>query len=173
MKKKLLLSIVFLMMSGLSIWGLDVVEKKPFKFSTSISSLFAFGDLNFSCEKYLGRTVSVVAAAHYIPQDSGSDEAKNLFKHPDYRGTLGLRSYLFFFEEQDSRPFGTFISLNAGVNGMSNGLVPSMELWAGSSNKLSEALFSELGVGVGRLLKKGNEIGDLAPLASFSLGFLF
>ena len=152
----------------------DSEEGVPLKVKTSATNLFILGDANIGVEKYYGKTLSMISTIHYIPNyKDESNEDTYLFKHPDYRVTFGVRAYFPNWSKvQPETGFGKFFSLDMGLNGVDDKIIPSMELWVGNSKKISPVIYSEFAFGIGRLFEK-NSLGDVSPLVSLSLGYLF
>ena len=128
----------------------------PLKVKTSVTNLFVLGDANVGIEKYWGKTLSIISTFHYIPTYKEEREQDSyLFKHPDYRVTLGVRAYFPSWSKvEPEKGFGKFFSLDMGLNGVDDRLIPSMELWIGNSKRFSEVVYGEFAFGVGRLLKR-------------------
>jgi|TARA_Y100001970_G_C14059346_1_gene763343 hypothetical protein len=157
--------------------GANLYEYRPgTKVTTSVSSTLAFGDLNLSVERLLRHRMTYLVSAHYIANNThkeGSDQ--NVFVHPKYRFSLGLRAYYstrFDREIPSDALYGNYIQLGTGLNEVSSNVIPSVEFWLGHSRVISQDLFCDVAVGVGRLLLE-NEMSELSPLATVSLGMTF
>ena len=156
MIKKMSVLVLIVMVCLTRTIAADSEEGIPLKVKTSATNLFILGDANIGVEKYYGKTLSMISTIHYIPNyKDESNEDTYLFKHPDYRVTFGVRAYFPNWSKvQPETGFGKFFSLDMGLNGVDDKIIPSMELWVGNSKKISPVIYSEFAFGIGRLFEK-------------------